>query len=427
MTEPRDTARPPRSVSGFGRATEALSNIQFRRVFIGNMAFFLAMGGQSIVRPWIAFELTESTFKLGIVGAAMAIPMFFLSPFGGVLADRVERRTLIVGAQALAMVSETVVFALLITGNIEFWHLVAAAGALGCCFPLIMPARSAIVANLVGRKGLGAAMGLNMTGVNITRVLGPAGAGYLISTIGVEGAYLVNMGLYLVALLAMLTVKKLPPPAVRRDESVLKSMADGFRYLGTDRFVAILLLFGLVPQFLAMPFQNILPAFSEKVWHTGAMGFGILHAAVGVGAVVGSVYVAGRSQDKPRLDMMLGSIISFGLVLAAFAISPWFWPAVALVFLANIGASIFGTLNNVAIQLVIPDEVRGRVSSFMMMSVSLPLLGALPVGWVADQIGAPSTVAIASLVAVELAIIFYLLSPRLRGLDARLSAELEKQ
>ena len=123
--------------------------------------------------------------------------------------------------------------------------------------------------------------------------------------------------------------------------------------------------------------------------------------------------------------MMLGSIIGFGLMLSLFALSPWFWPAVFLSFIANIGASVFSTLNNVSIQLVIPDHVRGRVSSFMMMSVSLPLLGALPIGWVADQIGAPSTVAIAALMAVELAIAFYLLSPGLRGLDARVRSELD--
>lgn len=425
MSESGSRERAPRRESGWGRATEALQNPQFRRVFVGNMAFFLAMGGQSIVRPWIAYKLTDQAFALGITAAAMAVPMFFLSPIGGALADRVERRRLIVLAQSMALLSEGVVFGLLVSGRLEFWHLVAAAASLGCCFPLVMPARSAIVANLVDRKTLGSAMGLNMTGVNVTRVLGPAAAGYLISVIGVEGAYLVNVSLYVVAIGAMLTVRKLPP--MGKDlPSLHKHMVEGFRYLLDDRLVGILLLFGLVPQFLAMPFQNILPAFTEKVWAVGPTGFGILNAAIGVGAVVGSVYVAGRTQEKRRLAMMMMAVMAFGALLAAFAMSPYFWPAVFLAFLANIGASVFSTLNNVSIQLVIPDEVRGRVSSYLMMSVSLPLLGALPIGWIADRIGPPPAVAGASLLAVVMAVVFYSSSALLRGLDERVRSELRR-
>lgn len=425
MTDSGDNRVPRRPESAWRRATESLENAQFRRVFIGNMAFFLAMGGQGIVRPWIAFQLTDQAFALGIVAAAMAIPMFFLSPIGGALADRVERRRLIVTAQSIAFVTEGIVLVLLLTGRIEFWHLVAAGGALGCCFPLVMPARQAIVANLVDRKRLGAAMGLNMTGVNVTRVVGPAAAGYLISVIGVEGAYLVDVVLYAVAIGAMLTVQKLPPTGASLD-SLTRHMMAGFSYLRKDRLVAILLLFGLVPQFLAMPFQNILPAFADKVWDVGPTGYGILNASVGVGAVVGSVYVAGRTQERRRLPMMMVAVVAFGTLLAAFAVSPYFWPAVALAFVANIGASVFSTLNNVSIQLVIPDAVRGRVSSFLMMSVSLPLLGALPIGWIADQIGPPRAVAGASLLAVVMAFVFYASSPRLRKLDDRIRTELAR-
>ena len=414
--------RHSRRDGGWGQATESLANVEFRRVFIGNMAFFLAMGGQGIVRPWLAYELTDSTFALGIVTAAMAVPMFFFSPVGGVLADRVERRRLIVVAQALAMATEAVVLALLLGGQLEFWHLVAAAASLGCCFPLVMPARSAIVFDLVGRRGLGAAMALNMTGVNVTRVVGPASAGYLISLIDVEGAYIVNLVLYGIALSAMLTVRRLPPPPGAKDHSITKNLLEGFRYLGQDRLVLILLLFGLVPQFLAMPFQNVLPAFATDVWDAGPSGFGILHASVGVGAVVGSLYIASRSQEKGRLEMMMGAAIGFGLLLTAFAMSPFFWPAAGLAFAANIGTSVFSTLNNVSIHLVIPDRVRGRISSFLMMSVSLPLLGTLPVGAAADAIGAPSAVGIASLLAVEMAIAFYLFSPKLRSLDERVKS-----
>jgi len=409
---------PSHSPRGLGRATEALEIPAFRRIFVSNMAFFLAMGGQSVVRPWLAFELTDSTFALAIVSAATAVPMLLLSPFGGVLADRMERRLVILLAQSLAVVAELVPLVLLYLDRLEFWHLVVTASMMGCVFPMIMPARSAIVVNLVGKKGLGSAMALNMTGVNVTRVVGPAMAGALIPLIEVERVYLGHLVLYVLALFALFRVDRLPPPAGGSQESIGRNMLEGFQYLGKNRLVLILLIYGLVPQFLAMPFQTLLPAFARDVWHMGPVGFGILNAASGIGAATGSLFVAARRPDAGRLSAMMFSVIAFGVLLAAFAASPWFWPAVGLVFVANIFASTFSTLNNVAIQLVIPDSIRGRISSFLMMSVSLPLLGTLPIGALAERIGAPAAVTGASLLASVAAVAFYFGSRSLRELDA---------
>ena len=161
-------------MSGWRSTFESLAAPQFRRIFMSNLAFFLAMGGQGIVRPWLAFQLTDSALALGLVSAAVALPMLFLAPFGGVLADRMERRRLIMTAQALAISSEVIILILLLTDRLEFWHLVMTAAMMGCAFPVIMPARQAIVVNIVGKRGLGAAVALNMAGVNVTRVLGPA-------------------------------------------------------------------------------------------------------------------------------------------------------------------------------------------------------------------------------------------------------------
>ncbi|MCR9096892.1 MAG: MFS transporter [bacterium] len=422
MSDPNESAPAD---SRWSRATESLRNTQFRRLFVGNLAFFLAMGGQGLVRPWIALELTDDPFALGLTGAAMAAPMFFLSPLGGALADRLDRRTLIATALSLALLTEAVVYVLLVTDRIEFWHLVVASAALGACFPLQMPARAAIVANLVDRKALGAAMGVNMTGMNLTQMLGPAMAGTLATWVGIEGAYGFNLCLYVVAIAATFSVRS-APPATRPTASLYENVLEGFRYLRSDRMVAILLLFGLVPQFLAMPFQQVLPVFARDVWVVGPWGLGMLSFAVGVGAMVGSMYIATRDQRKPRLPMMMVSVIVFCLLIAAFALSPSIWPAVVLAFLGNIGASVFRTLNNVSIQLVIPDEVRGRVSSFLMMSVSLPLLGGLPVTRVASAYGAPTAVAGACVLALVLALLFWVGSPSLRAVDERVRTKLRE-
>ena len=404
---------------GWRRATQSLANLEFRRVFISNVLFFMAMSGQGLVRPWLAYEMTESPLALGLVSAAVATPMFLLAPFGGVLADRMERRNLIIWAQALAIASEVIVLALLLSDRLQFWHLVITAGMMGCAFPLIMPARQAIVVTLVGKRGLASAVGINTSGVNMTRVLGPGIAGFMIPIIAVKGVYMMNLGLYVLALLVMTRVQRVPPPLEAKASSVGENLAEGFRYVWTNRLVLILLLYGLVPLFLAMPFQSLLVVFAEEVWDAGSMGLGILNAVAGIGAVAGSVYIAGRDGNAGRLRLMVLSTIVFGGLLAGFSVTPWFWPAVGLVFVANIFGSMFQTLNNTAIQLLIPDAVRGRISSFLMMSFSLPLLGTLPVAALAESLGAPMAVGISSLLAVVAAILFYVTSRDLRKLDER--------
>ena len=178
-------------------------------------------------------------------------------------------------------------------------------------------------------------------------------------------------------------------------------------------------MYGLVPMFLAMPFQTLLAIFARDVWQEGATGLGILNAAAGIGGVAGSAYVAWRGNRDERLRAQMISVICFGLLLAAFAFCPWFLPALGLIFCANIFASLFGTLNNTAIQLLIPDAVRGRVSAFLMMSFSLPMLGTLPLSRAAESVGAPMAVGAAAILAVVAAILFYMLSPELRRLDQR--------
>jgi MFS family permease len=389
----------------------------YRWLFVSNMAFYLAMQSQALVRGFLAFHLTGSEFALGGVSFAVAVPMLLVSPLGGVLADRVDRRRVIMAAQALVLVSESTVLALYLTGHLVFWHLLASGLVVGSVFPLMMPARQAIVANLVGRERLAGAVALNVTGMNTARVVGPALGGLLIVGDDVRLAYAAGIATYLAALVCLLKVDPARPPEAARARSLWSNLLAGFAYLARNRLIALLLLFGLLPMFLAMPFQQLLPAFAQKVWPVGSKGLGLLSATVGLGGVAGSLFVAWRGEARRQLRVQLGSLLGFCGLLAAFCWIPRFWPALAVLFLANVFASVFGTLNSTAIQLLIPDDVRGRVSSFLMMSYSLPLLGVLPVSYAARELGVRSAVSGAALLAVVLGGLFGALSPTLRALD----------
>lgn len=404
-------------------APSPLSNPHYRWLLSSNVAFFLALHGQAVVRSWLAFELTGSKLALGKIAAAVAVPMLVVAPFGGVIADRMERRRLVHLAQGAILTSELTMLTLLVLDRLQFWHLLCGTLVMGCVFPISMPARQALMVNIVGRQALMQAMAIGMGAFSAARVVGPLASGILIDVAGVKGAYVFGASLYVVALLTLLGV---PPNRAAAPEgkrpSVMSEMGEGFRYLTSRPLLRVLLAFGLVPMFFAMPTQQLLVVFAEEIWDVGSRGFGILQGASGVGGVVGAIVVARLRGNGGRLRLMVLSGLGFALLLTLFAMSPSFWPGVGLALAGYALSTVYGTLNSSAIQLLVPDQVRGRISSFMMMSVSLPLLGTLPVGAFADHFGAPVAVASACGVGAVVVVLFWLLSPALRGLDAAIAA-----
>ena len=395
---------------------ESLRIPQFRWLFLSNTTFFLAMQGQIIVRSWLVYSITDSALALGIVSLMVALSMLTLGPIGGVAADRFERRGLVAAGQATVVIAEAVVLFLLFSGTLDYWHILVQVAVVGAVFPFVMPARNAIVADVVGRRRLTNAMALSMTAVNVTRVLGPSVGGLLIGFAGVKVAYSINAGLYVLALAAMMGVHR-APVANPSGHSMLRNMAQGFHYVAENRLVLVLLFFGLVPMFLVMPFQTLLVVFAEDIWEVGPLGLGMLSGASGVGGVVGAVFVVWRSNSSRRLRLMMTSVFAFGLFMMGFALSPWFWLGLLLILAGSAFQAIYTTLNNTAIHVLIPDSVRGRVSGFLTMSFSLPMLGVAPISALAEVWGAPLAVGLSSMLAVVVAIVFYLVSSDLRRMD----------
>jgi MFS family permease len=410
-------------------AFASLRHQQFRWLFASNNAFFFAMNGQFLVRSILAWDLTHSELSLAAVNLAVALPMLLVSPFGGVVADRVEKRGLIMAGQALLLCNELAVLALLVSGSLQFWHLLVAVFFMGCLFPFIMPARQAIVANIVGKQGLSNAMALQMGGMNAARVVAPVLAGGIVALTNIRWVYLVAILLYGAALFSMSRVSKSPPAEGAGSQPVLRDLIGGMQYVANDPPIRALMVLSIVPILLAMPFQSLLVVFADDIWHVGDGGLGILQAFAGVGGIMGSLYVAWHGESQTPLRLMMASILGFAATLFLFALSPWFLMALPFVLIADVFANVFNTTNGTAIQVLIPDEVRGRVMSLMMMTFGLTPLGTVPVGALAQAFGAPIAVAIASVATAVLAIIIFLASRALRGIDAtsREARELESR
>jgi predicted MFS family arabinose efflux permease len=398
-------------------AFASLRNRQYRWLYGSNLAFFFAMNGQFVVRSYLAYRITGSALALGLINLAVAVPMLLVSPLGGVIADRVEKRRLVMGGQLVLILNEAAVLVLLVTGHLQFWHLMAVVFVMGCTFPFIMPARQAIVVSIVGRQGLANAMALGMGAMNAARVVAPAAAGFLIYLLGVRSTYMVAIAVYAIALLAMTRVNRSPPAAREKATTMYADILEGFKYVRDDPPVRVLMLLGVVPIVLAMPFQALLVVFAVDVWDVGSRGLGLLQAAAGLGGLAGAFYLAWWGEGHSRLRVMMTSLLGFGASLFLFAASPIFALGLVMVLVADVFASVFQTLNNTVVQLLIPDHVRGRVLSLMMMSFGLTPLGTVPISAIAEAFGAPVAVGSAAAVMVLVAVLFYVLSPSLRDIN----------
>ena len=378
-----------RKPSGF----DVLSIPQFRWLFVGNVAFFFAMQGQMLTRTILAWDLTGLAQSLAYINLVVALPMIFASMIGGAVTDRVERRQLIIVGQCLITCNEIFILTMLLLGQLEFWHLLCTAFVAGCAFPFIMPARMAITVNVVGPDRIQSAMAVSGGAMNLSRVVGPAMMGVIISEFSVIAAYVVSTILYASAVFCMFFVKR--NKAVQPDGGKKPLLADiiyGFQYVSLNKPVLVCLMFGLVPMFLAMPFQNLLVMLVEQTWQVGESGLGILMGAGGVWGVLGSIWIARRGDRSERLRLMVVTVIGFALFLAVFTQTSVFYLALLPLVLANLCASAFQTVNNATIQILVDDSVRGRMSSFMMMSFGLTPLGVFPMAVAADHIGAANAI-----------------------------------
>jgi len=360
--------------------------------------------------------------------------MLLFSPVGGALADRIERRGLIMVSQAAIVASECVVLGLYVTERLEFWHLVVAATVMGSIFPFSMPARQAITVNVVGVGRITRAMALNMGLMNATRIVGPATTGMLIPLVGNAGALAFGTALYIVAFFCLFGVHRSVPPE-KPPRQIFGDMAEGFRYVGGEPKVLVMLLYGILPMFVLMPFQSFLIVFAQEVWGSIPLpwgegsyetGFGILQATSGLGGLAATFWLAARGETPRRRLPMMISLVAFAVFLVGFAWVPWFWFALPPLLMAGMMSGIFQTLNNATIQVIIPDRVRGRVSSFMMMSFGLTPLGTYPMGVAIDNYGAPTAITGAAAIMLVVGILFSTLSKSLRNLDGTVREALEE-
>ena len=373
------------------RTFTSLKNAAYR-VYLAAMASEMAaMNMQLVARSVLVYRLTGSAAILGGIALANAVPMLFLALFGGVIADRVQKKhVIVVGHVASAVASLGIAFSLT-TGYLSaahegsWWILIAAAVFQGAVMGLIMPSRESLIREIVSAEHLLNAISLNDMGVNSLRLFAPALTGFLIDAFDFAAVYYVMAGTYLLAALFMVFLPHISEIATSK-ASVLTNIMEGFRYIRretTIRFVLIFLLLGIV---LSQPYILLMPVFCDDILKKGATGMGILMSVSGAGAIVGSLILASLPNRKRGLIMLVSTVL-LGVSLAAFSLSES-WPvSLGVIVFVGLGQTGLMAVSGTLIQYYVDPKYLSRVISILMMQFGLISFGTFAAGLLAEAVG----------------------------------------
>lgn len=385
-----------------GRTFASLQNERFRILWFGTLFSFLGMQMQVIARGYLAFDLTGKNSALGLVMLSFGIPQLFLGLWGGVLADRLPKRTVLFVAQIIIALNSAWVAVMIEMDRLEFWMLVFAGVVQGAGFAFVGPARQAYIGDLVGKEHIANAVVLQQMSMNSTRVVGPsiAGAFIAVSFIGAGGVYAMTTLGFLVACVTLFWLPPGEPRADRPKRSPLADMWDGLGYVRRRPAILNLILTSFLVVMIGFPYQAFLPSVASEVYNTGPGGLGAMSSATAVGAVVMTVLVAAYGDGRRAWQFATAMGVIFGASMIAFGLSHAFWQGLLVLVLVGGFAAGFQSLNNSLTMMITDSEYNGRVQSMTMLSWSLFGIASLPLGMIADVIGIQETLMIMGGVSV---------------------------
>ncbi len=377
-------------------AASALAVPAYRRFWASMLVSNIGSWLQLVAQGWLILALTGSPAYLGLYGLLRSIPTLTITPVGGAVADRIDRRRILLVTQSLAALLALLLGILDLTGTIRPWHILAIAFATATVMAFDNPARQALVPGLVGNERVASAVGLNSAAWNAAAVIGPSLAGLLVAAAGTGWAFVLNGVSYLPVLWAVWTIAPAPPEH-RSRTSLLVHVRVGLRAVRHDRRLLGLLTLLAVPTFLGRPYLQLMPVFARDVLHTSAAGYGVLMGINGAGALSGALLVGrlGSRQDRGRILFLVNLV--FAGTLVVFALSRWLELSAILLFLIGASQTLLMALTNTLIQLIVPDEFRGRVMAlYTLIPMGLMPLGTMALGGIGDLFGVPATVAVAA-------------------------------
>ncbi|MGH9762175.1 MAG: MFS transporter [Blastocatellia bacterium] len=399
----RTSKRP----GGFRRSIQVFKYRNYRLYFSGQLVSTTGTYMQSVALAWLIYAQTKSPVLLGVVAFASQMPVFILAPFSGILADRMPRQRVVITCESLSLLLSLALTVLTFAHRIGIWEILVIATVMGVLNAFNFPARQAFMADIVPKADLIHAIPLNSSMINAARIVGPAIAGVLVAAIGEGWCFAINTSSYAAVVVALLLIKVQSHKMTAHARSVFANIREGFAFAvsnGPD--LALLLLLGVV-SFWGMRFDVLLPVFADKVLTEGPAALGILMGATGIGAVLGSLVLAARSNVRELGAWIAFAALGFGGALILFAISRSLWLCAGLLVAAGFAMVAQLDSSNTLLQETVPDDLRGRITSiWTMMLTGMGPFGSLVIGALAGRFGATRTLAAGGTACAMGAIVF---------------------
>jgi len=400
-----------------GNAFAALRHRNFQLYFGGQLISNAGTWMQVIAQGWLVYQLTHSDLALGIVSFASAIPSLLVTPFGGVVVDRVPKRTLLILTQSGAMLLAFILAGLTFSGLVREWHIVALAAGLGLVNAFDSPGRQAFVVEMVGTEDLPNAIALNSLMFNSARVIGPAIAGLLLAIVGAAWCFTIN-GISYLAVIVGLWAMQIAPHEIRVvPESPWKQLVSGIRYVSEETELGGLLLLSLIFSMFGFAYLALLPAFVGQVLGQGAIIYGWLIAFVGVGAVIGALIIANQRGTNWRGQWLSLANVLFPIALIAFVFNTFLPLSFLLMLGLGFGFMVVYTMINTLLQTHVEDQLRGRVMGLYTFTfLAFTPFGNLALGAISERIGLSYAITIFALIDLALALFVLQRVPKIRRL-----------
>jgi predicted MFS family arabinose efflux permease len=417
MTMPAETSTPNNPESPKLQKRSALSaqllsafpafeSQNFRRYFPGQVISMIGTWIQMVAQGWLVLEITGSAFDVGLAAAASTLPTLFLSLFGGVVVDRYPRRSILLWTQSAAMLLAFVLGMFAMTGTVTIWIILLLSFLLGCVNALNVPALQAFLSEIVEREHLPSAIAMNSAIYNVSRVIGPAIAGFLISATGTGTAFMVNGVSFFAVILSLLSMKNLQKKSVAKSsQNPLQAIREGLHYSWKHPLIRTSIFFIAVISIFAWSYVTMLPVIAKRTFGMDASGMGYLYGVSGFGSVVGTILVSIYSRKIDRLVFIAGGSILFALALFGFTFTTHLPAALFFLFVSGFGlVSAVSTLS-ATIQSTVDDRFRGRVMSlYMMIFMGFMPIGNLEIGYLSEHFGTGIAIRIGCLVTIAAAV-----------------------
>ncbi len=394
----------------------ALRHRNYRLYWFGQLASVLAQNMEGIAQSWLVLELTNSPLLLGLTGLAFAAPTIVLTLLGGVIADRTERKRIMILSQVGSAVIFFILATLVVTRWIALWHVMVLAVISGSIKAFDRPSRMALLPQMVPKEDIANAVAVGGTIWQLNRLLGPAIAGMLIYLIGIGPTYYFCFIASMLAVCLWLGIRLEDKTTTASSGGLLQHMMDGLNFIRTNEIYYTFIAMTFFNSAFGMSYLILMPVFARDVLHVGSQGFGFLQSAGGVGALIGVLTVAYFAHARSKGKQALGGAMSFGVLLIAFALSESYVFSLALACALGIASQYYMTIINAILQVNLPDQLRGRVMGIFGLTWDLMPVGGLIAGAIAEFAGAPTAVAIGGFMVAAMALTVTVTLPRIRRL-----------